>query len=203
MSKNKPYQMFVDSGLLIICNWKPNEIGFIEYKSQPKSWFEWNEESLANKGMLYGYWIKDDIGTIVINTHITTQSLIKKYLELQELQTVIQELKHKYKHNTKYLEIYVIGDFNIPYNNSYLQQVMENRLDFKRLTDHVQDEIQGNIDQVFMWNNFDFVEEDQYKVYQQTLNPEVFVKSGSKEKYISDHAWRGIMHGKGSMVIQS
>ena len=132
MSTTKPYQMFVDSGLLILCNWKPIKTGFIPYKSQPKSWFEWNEESLANKGMLYGYWVKNDVATIVINTHITTQSLVKKYLELKELQNVVNELKEKYVGKTKYLEIYAVGDFNVPYDNVYLQEVMENQLDFRR-----------------------------------------------------------------------
>eukprot|EP01084_Bolivina_argentea_P116116 206375_1 len=189
MSHERPYQMLVDSGLLILSNWKPNEYGFVSFSYQPLHWYEWSDEIFANKGMLYGYWKTNNIGTIVINTHLTTQSRNKKYMELNELEKLINKLKNKYVNDSKYLEIYVVGDFNIEYSDEHLNEIMIHRLKFKRLTKYIQNELQGNIDHIFEWNNFENSDND-VEVFQETINPPVFIQNEYKKKYLSDHVER-------------
>eukprot|EP01083_Nonionella_stella_P273530 927877_1 len=193
ISSAKPFQMLVDSGLLILANWKPIEYAFVAYNNQPNSILSFCEEQLANKGMLYAYWRNHmkDVGTLVVNTHITTQSRWKQYMELRELSCLIYKLREKYKNDTKYLEIYVVGDLNIECNDSFLNDVMVEELQFELLTDYVQNEMQNNIDNIFRWSNWG--REQTVSVQQHTVNPPMLIQNHTKKIMLSDHAWRGIV----------
>ena len=193
MSMEKPYQMMADSGLLILSTWKPIECGFTAFESQASSWGSWTDEQFANKGMLWAYWKKEDIGTIVVNTHMNADSRHKQYLQLNELAHLIGGLKKKYIGYTKGLEVYVVGDFNVEYNDPHLNEVMVNSLGFEVVTEFVDNEICGNIDHIMMWNNFGD-KSGHAQTFQETANPPLFIENDFKKNYLSDHAWRGIIN---------
>ena len=119
--------MMVDSGLFILSTWKPIECGFTGYKSQATSWGSWTDEQFANKGMLWAYWRNGDIGTIVINTHMSDETRHKEYMQLNELAILIGGLKEKYMGCTKGLEVYVVGDFNVDYNDPHSLTLFEKK----------------------------------------------------------------------------
>eukprot|EP01083_Nonionella_stella_P185856 678921_1 len=196
ISSAKPFQMLIDSGLLILSNWKPVEYAFVAYNNQPNSVFSFCTEKFSNKGMLYAYWSNQmkDVGTLVVNTHITTESRCKQCMELRELSRLIYKLRGKYKNDTKYLEIYVVGDFNIECDDPFLNDVMLEELQFERLTDYVENEndaMENNIDHIFRWSNWDREQTD--SVQQQTVNPPVLIQNHTKKIMLSDHPWRAIV----------
>ena len=183
----------IDSGLLLLSTWEPLQHGFRAFEHQSTVVPSWHEEQLANKGMLYAYWRKDEssqVGSLVINTHLTTECEHKRYMELKELKQYIRELRETFIGKTRYLEVYAVGDFNIECDNAYLIEVMVNELGFELVTDFVEGELQGNIDHIFRWNNFKEEDGDDAGTVQQTIDPPMLTRGTS----LSDHAWRGILN---------
>ena len=151
-SLSMKYSVLVDSGLLILCNWKPVDYGFIPYKLEKCL----QAEIIGNMGTLWAYFEsgcnykqtddKNDTGnddelingTIIFNTHLTPMEdnklnflnqLKKKINDKKTLFIEKLKIKNKIAKNENVnLEIIVTGDFNL--------DIEKNKLD-ENLTQHV------------------------------------------------------------------
>ena len=65
-------------------------------RAKPGNWPDgWHEERLANKGVLWAFWVGPQQGMLVLNTHLSTRGAVKRK-QLEELSCLFAELRSKF-----------------------------------------------------------------------------------------------------------
>ena len=190
LSRMKP----IDSGLCILSTWQPRQQGFIAYMAS-----KWNkgikkdEEVLANKGMLWAYYVNDaeTCGTLVMNTHTTTSTEVQ-YYQMEELKDAFKKLCDELMDKTKYFEFYLAGDFNAELKEEQLDNLMRS-LNLK----HISSMKKTNgpqtrcIDHIFAWRKDLDVANVEHKVSELAKPWESHCNAcPGTEKSLSDHCWQ-------------
>ena len=214
----------VDSGLSMMSTWIPTEYDFRGYKNYPTVKMtgikKLDAEVFANKGVLWAYFKSSNknndnsVGTIVLTTHLSAKGQVKK-LQLGELKDLIDELKAKFIKQTKYFEMYLVGDFNLLLREQALKDFIE-QTGFQSLTNGKATEanLRRAIDHIFLWRNDDN-QSDTFKMgvinhdpilpwhyadqNNSNVNPNSQTQTKTKTKFrkqrgdLSDHCWQGVI----------
>ena len=118
-----------DSGLFMAANQAPKTSGHISFTNC--SWH--TEEILANKGLQYAFFSDSDaFGTLVVNLHGRCASALEGGDSLcqvdaefvDELCVRVSALARDFCTAADTVEMYVVGDWNIPQSSDFWQQVL-------------------------------------------------------------------------------
>lgn len=118
-----------DSGLFMAANRAPKTSGHISFTNS--SWQ--TEEVLANKGLQYAWFSDDDAyGTLVVNLHGRCASALEGGDSLcqvdaefvDELCARLSKLTRDFSTAADTVEMYVVGDWNIPQTSDFWKQVL-------------------------------------------------------------------------------
>lgn len=115
ITKNK-YKI-VDSGLVILSNWKPIISKFYEFKTKNSIL---NGEFIINRGILFTFFIdeKDVVTTLVFNVQLSITKKIQEK-EIEEIIFRINNLRIRFDF-TRYQEIILVGDFKSELNTKHM-----------------------------------------------------------------------------------
>ncbi|CAE7764371.1 unnamed protein product [Symbiodinium pilosum] len=183
------WNSLVDSGLCIFSTRAPSEKGFRAYRNYPDGL---HEERLANKGVLWAFWVDGSQGLLVLNTHLSTRSAVK-LRQLGELAGLFTELKSRFLSSATVLEVYVCGDFNLdPQRDPGFKSWCE-ELGFERITTGKPTNawLSVALDHIFTWRS------DSRKISRVVSDPVrpwvekcQFGTCHCERDDISDHCWQ-------------
>ncbi len=186
----------IDSGLVILSTWKPKDHGFFRYVASKGMW---TEENLANKGLLWSYFVDwnepTKCGTLVFNTHLSTSHPVQ-LLQIQEIKRHFERIRDAVMDQTEHFEFYLMGDFNAETDGRVIEELQES-MGLKRVstTKPTNAEQTNAIDHIFVWRkNVNESESDIKYVQSEVVKP---WESGHNVcpmnvDSLSDHCWQAV-----------